>query len=132
VERVEQEYITHHRLPAAPERAPWATVKRSIARLADVVADLPPVQTITTPAQLRELTNDVLGRVVVNWSHINPSNVTATVTGNHLCGECGPMTGQTVVLARDGVPVAQVSLGMLLAWGGDGVLPSLPERTRAS
>jgi hypothetical protein len=128
VERVKEEYVTHHRALDAPGRAPWATVKRSIDRLAEVVQDLPPVQTITTPAQLRALTNDVLGRVVENWSHVNPNNVRATVVGNHLCETCGPTTGQTVVLARDGVPVAQVPLAVLLAWAGDGVLSRLPGR----
>jgi hypothetical protein len=130
LERVEEHLLAYQERALAEEPVTWARVSGSIARLATVVEELPPVQTLTAAAQLREVTNDTLG-VRADWSDTSSARVTATVTGDRLGTGGRPVLEQTVVLAKDDVPVAQVSLATLIAWAGDGAPSQLPERVRA-
>lgn len=131
LEQVEERLLAYQERALAEKPMTWARVSDSISRLASAAEELPPVRTLTTAAQLREITNDVLG-VHADWSGTDSAAVTITVIGDQVGTDGRSVLEQTVVFAKHGLPVAQVSLAALLAWAGDGAPSQLPERTRAS
>lgn len=97
----------------------WASVVQALGALDALLEELPPVRTLTTAEQLRELVNDQFG-IAPDWSKASAAGVSAIVTGGAFEGAGSAAQAQTVVFTEDGEAVAQVPLSELCAWAVDG------------
>jgi hypothetical protein len=97
----------------------WRSVARTIHALEASVELLPPVRTLTTAEQLRELVNDQFG-IAPDWSTAGAAGVSAIVTGGAFGAVGSAAQTKTVVFTEDGEAVAQVPLSELCAWAVDG------------